>query len=115
MLALGYRVLARNWRFKRLEIDLICEKNDLVVFVEVKTRKSSEKGGAIGAITPAKTNRLLRAAQAWLLSAGAWNRPCRFDVICVTGDPNDYKLERYPNAINLDGAKSRGHAAREYW
>lgn len=114
MLANGYLILAANWRFGRLEIDLICEKNGQIVFVEVKSRKSFAAGGAIGAVTPAKIRNITRAAQAWLAETGSWEKPCRFDVICVTSAMGRYRLERYRDVIKLDRSLDCGDPAWEY-
>lgn len=109
MLANGYTIIDKNWRIGHLELDLICEKGEEVIFVEVKTRSSAKFGGPSGAITPRKTAKLIKAASAWLSLNDAWHRPCRFDVICLTGK-NTYSLEYYYNAINMAGACSGGNA-----
>ena len=115
MLARGYLILAANWRYGHLEIDLICEKKGQIVFVEVKSRSGFAKGGAIGAITPAKIKKLTRAAQAWLSETESWDKPCRFDVICVTADKGRYRLERYRDVIKFDGSLDCGDSPGEYW
>lgn len=96
----GYRFLEKNWRSQHLEIDLIFEDCGEIVFVEVKTRASSNFGGAREAVTEVKKSRLLRAAQAWLLAHDYWDRPCRFDVICLTGKGDGFIAEHYINAFD---------------
>lgn len=83
----GYDVLARNWRCRHGEIDMIVGAADLVVFVEVKTRTGYGFGGPWHAVPPSKQARIRRLAAAWLAERdGPW-RPVRFDVVCVMLEP----------------------------
>ena len=81
---LGYNILERNWRVKAGEIDIIAEKDTVVLFVEVKYRKSGAQGGGIAAITPHKLRHMERAARLWMQRHGV--RDARLSVIEVTGD-----------------------------
>lgn len=96
----GYSILDRNWRQGRLEVDLICEFSDLIVFVEVKTRRNVCYGGGSGAVNADKRARILAAAQCWLLQNGRWQRPCRFDIVCLYGRGEYFRLEHYQNAFS---------------
>lgn len=96
----GYKILARNWRKGRLEIDLICRHGDQIIFVEVKTRHGNGYGGAIGSLDRHKQDRLIRAAEIWLLQNGLWQTPCQFDVICIYASGQYYRMEHYPNAFS---------------
>jgi putative endonuclease len=80
----GWRVLARNWRCRYGELDVIAvEPGGVVVFVEVKTRTSEQFGGVAQAVTPDKVRRLRRLAGLWLASQnGSWSQ-VRIDVIGV--------------------------------
>jgi putative endonuclease len=62
---IGYSVLARNWRCRHGEIDLIVGRGDHIVAVEVKTRSNERFGHPFEAITPAKRVRMYRLAQLW--------------------------------------------------
>lgn len=95
----GYEIISRNWRFGHLEIDIICQDQRNIVFVEVKTRRNASYGGAIGAITLRKIKNLSRAAQVWLTRHHAWMRPCRFDIVCVTGTPANHSINHYEDAF----------------
>jgi len=55
----GYRILARNWRTSAGEIDIIAQQNDVIVFVEVKTRTSDLYGTPQDAITQNKRRRII--------------------------------------------------------
>src|SRR5262245_54109214 len=60
--ALGYRILARNYRCRYGEIDLIADDHGVIVFVEVKTRSPSSYGTPRDAVTPAKRRKMARTA-----------------------------------------------------
>lgn len=83
----GLRILARNFRCKGGEIDLIAEHAQIVVFVEVRLRSHVDFGGAAASITPAKQRRVILAARHWLQTAGRpySRRPCRFDALLLDG------------------------------
>lgn len=83
--SLGLRVLARNWRCRYGELDVIAADvaAHVVVFVEVKTRTSDRFGGVAQAVTPEKVRRLRRLAGLWLAGRhGKW-AAVRIDVIGV--------------------------------
>jgi putative endonuclease len=88
----GFEVVARNWRTKTGEIDLVARSNRLVVLCEVKTRSSDRFGAPIEAITPLKVRRMRRLAAEWLaearrsgdLGGGATGVDLRFDIASVT-------------------------------
>jgi putative endonuclease len=81
--ARGYEVVARNWRSRSGELDLVVAKGDLLVFCEVKARTSSTFGSPFEAVTPAKQARLRRLASEWLAATGARRNDVRFDVAAV--------------------------------
>jgi putative endonuclease len=81
--AKGLRVLERNVVLGRLELDLICEDADTLVFVEVKTRAEGSLATPADGLTAQKCARLLRAAQSYLSRYDLWHRPCRFDLVSV--------------------------------
>lgn len=61
----GYKVLERNWRRPRCEIDIVAEKAGVIYFVEVKYRRNDEQGGGLEAITPTKLKRMRYGAAMW--------------------------------------------------
>ena len=81
--AKGLRVLARNLRLDRLELDLVCEDGETLVFVEIKTRAEGSLATPAEGLTPQKRSRLLRAAKLYLSRNDCWERPCRFDLVSV--------------------------------
>lgn len=82
----GFRILKNRYitgrNTNRAEIDIIAKRGNLIVFIEVKKRKSIEH--AFGAISPAQTARLRRAAETFIAQR-RWNGGARFDVITVCG------------------------------
>ena len=81
----GMRILARNWRCRYGEIDLIAHETatDTVVFVEVKSRTGDGFGGLAEAVTPQKVRRIRRLAGLWLREQESWWAGVRIDVIGV--------------------------------
>lgn len=80
----GLTILERNYQCRYGEIDLIARDGDALVFVEVRMRKNSAFGGAAASITPAKRDKLLRAARHYL--SGCARMPvCRFDALLIDG------------------------------
>lgn len=79
----GFTILARNVRTAFGEIDLVAEDDGVVVFVEVKARRSTS---GLEAVDARKQRRLARLALAFLASAGWLDRPARFDVVAVARD-----------------------------
>ena len=78
----GYAVVAMNWACRLGEIDVIAQKGDTLVFVEVKTRKNADFAQAREFVTPAKQRRILAAASLYLQEHPTQAQP-RFDVIEV--------------------------------
>ena len=84
MVARGLVIVARNFRTRRGEIDLIARDGTTLVFVEVRMRRSAAFGGAAASITAAKRSRLIAAAGAYL--ARLPREPaCRFDAVLIDG------------------------------
>ena len=79
----GYAIVARGFRTRLGEIDIVARQGRLVVFVEVKTRRGEGFGRPSEAVTPAKQRRLARVAQMFLVRSGWSEAPCRFDVVEV--------------------------------
>jgi putative endonuclease len=82
----GYQVVDRNWRRREGELDLVVERGRVVVFCEVKTRRSDRFGAPVEAITREKRQRLRVLAAKWLDERHAVVRELRFDVASVMPD-----------------------------
>ena len=79
----GYEILHRNYRCRGGELDIVCHKNGILVFCEVKTRTSTAFGRPEEAVTIEKRRRLRRLALEYLQREGRRARSLRFDVISV--------------------------------
>lgn len=98
--ARGLRVVARQVRFREGELDLVCRAGETLVFVEVRLRSDARYGSGAASVTAAKQQRVVRAAQHYLLGHFGSRLPaCRFDVVSVGADGT---IEWIPNAFALD-------------
>ncbi len=98
----GYRILARNYRTKLGEIDIIAREGEVLVFVEVKARAA---GGLYGnpkyAVNHAKQRRLSRAALHYLKETGRLGCRARFDVVSILSGEGGVRWEIVRNAFEL--------------
>ena len=82
----GLTLLARNYRCRRGEIDLVMRDTETLVFVEVRRRASRAFGGGLESVDARKRARLVAAAEHYLMMKRVGDeRPCRFDVVAVDG------------------------------
>ncbi len=79
----GYRVLERNYRRLRCEIDIVANQGETLVFAEVKARSGDRYGLGREAVTHTKQGNLVRAAQAYILENSRHGCNARFDVLEV--------------------------------
>ncbi len=97
----GYRIKFKNWRCRWGEIDLIAVSPDgTLVFVEVKSKYSDLFGRPEEWVTPAKSRKLIRSAQEFLLENQVDDQPMRFDVIAV--DLREKRISHIINALTLE-------------
>ncbi|MAU00971.1 MAG: YraN family protein [Anaerolineaceae bacterium] len=97
----GYRIVARNWRCQKGEIDLIVQAGDgLLAFVEVKTRRGRSMGLPEEALTPHKSRKLIQLAQIYL-GEHDLDVDWRIDLVAVELDKSGKLLrcEHIPNAV----------------
>jgi putative endonuclease len=87
--ARGYTIVARNWRVRGGEIDVIARRDNVLVFCEVKTRRSTAFGSPAEAVTARKQERLRGLAMQWLRAENARAKMLRFDVASVRPDGRD--------------------------
>ena len=96
----GYEIKKRNFHFgKNGEIDIVAEKNDELVFVEVKFRTTNSYGDPIESITPRKAQTLRKVAEGYLYVNKIYDKSCRIDVIIVDFRDKDPKIEHIENAV----------------
>jgi putative endonuclease len=95
----GYRVVARNWRCRLGELDLVLARDDTLVVCEVKTRRGSAFGGGFEAVTGRKRAKVRSVAEAFLQSSRARPRAVRFDVASVSLGPRGAEVELFEDAF----------------
>lgn len=99
----GYRIIDRNFVCKLGEIDIIASHNGDVVFVEVRSRHSTEALNPVYSVNRQKQNRIIRSAQLYLQSRFPRTPTARFDVVLVTlGEPPGVEIIR--DAFSADGS-----------
>ena len=99
----GMRVVERNWRDGRGELDIVALDGETLVICEVKTRLSVAQGTPEEAISATKRRRLVRLAGSYVTSQGLEPCPTRFDVIAVRVIADDRALLRhYPAAFEVE-------------
>lgn len=95
----GYRIVARNFRCRQGEIDVIAARGRTLVFCEVKTRSTDFFGDPSEAVTPVKQARLHRLAAVWLSQNPAPGMGLRFDVVSVIADRGGARVTRLEDAF----------------
>ena len=91
----GCTVVARNFRCRGGEIDLVCHDGKSLLFVEVRLRRNAHYGGAGASITAAKQRRIILAARHYLAAHASADADCRFDCVLLGGnDANAIEWER---------------------
>jgi putative endonuclease len=99
----GYAILARRYRSRRGEIDIVACEGRTVVFVEVKTRNGSEFGNGADAVTWSKRRRIAAIAAEFLARHRLLDRPCRFDVVSIGLAQDGPAIEVYTSAFDAGG------------
>lgn len=95
----GYRILERNFRFDRGEIDIVADDRGTLVFVEVKTRHSKSFGEPEDAVTPKKRLQLRKVAKGYLYAQHIESKQCRFDVVAIEYQGGDVTIRHIENAF----------------
>lgn len=100
LLSLHYKILERNYRYKRNEVDIICLDRNLLVFVEVKTRTSKAYGNPEDFLSKAQMKRIAQTAQ-FYLEENSFDNELRFDIIAIS---KNNELEHIKDAFfPIDG------------
>ncbi|RPH81413.1 MAG: YraN family protein [Nitrospiraceae bacterium] len=100
----GYRIVGRNLRSPVGELDLVAEDGQVLVFIEVKARRTDAFGGAIHAVHHRKQEKLIQLAAQYLARHHIKGRLCRFDVVLLQGaDDVAPQIEHIQNAFEISG------------
>jgi len=102
LLGHGLRLIARNYRCKLGEIDLVMLDGNTLVLVEVRYRTSNDYGGAAASVTWEKQRKLVKTAEHLLLKRSELRRrPARFDVVAITMAASEPRIEWIKSAFTL--------------
>jgi putative endonuclease len=94
----GYKILHRNWKSGRIEVDIIAENKDFIVFAEVKTRNSDYQLHPRHAVTSEKQKSIIFAAQSYL-ERYKIDKDSRFDIISIISDGKSIQIEHIEDAF----------------
>jgi putative endonuclease len=94
----GYKILFRNWKWGKHEVDIIAEKDDIVAFVEVKTRSGDFLGGVPASVPNEKQKSIIYAADGYLKKFNV-DKEGRFDVLTIIMSGETQKIDHIENAF----------------
>ncbi|MCG2610251.1 YraN family protein [Flavobacterium sp. SM15] len=94
----GYDILERNWVFQKAEIDIIAQKNEALIIVEVKTRSNLEFGNPQDFVNPKKIKLLVKAVNEYV-TLNDLDCNTRFDIIAIKKDATKYEIEHLQDAF----------------
>lgn len=94
----GFKILFRNWKWGKNEIDIIAENQDFIIFVEVKTRNDDFQMHPLTAVTKEKQKSIIRAANGYLQKFKI-DKEGRFDIITVIQSVDSYKIDHIEGAF----------------
>lgn len=96
----GLKLVSRNYRCVRGEIDIIMEHDNSIVFIEVRFRKDSRYGTGAETVTRTKQAKLITTAMHYLQNNPRYsNRPSRFDVVSITGQSSEPQIDWITDAF----------------
>lgn len=95
----GWQILDRNVRYREGELDIVCAKDGVLAFVEVKTRRSERAGTGAEAVTPAKQARIRRLAMRYLSERHPRVAAVRFDVLELKQTADRYRIRHLEGAF----------------
>ena len=97
----GYKIIEQNYRSRLGEIDIIARDKKTLVFVEVKSRRSVRYGSPKWAVTARKQRKISMAALHYLKSTRQTGIKARFDVVAITANRDEPRIEIIKNAFEL--------------
>jgi putative endonuclease len=97
----GYKIIARNYKIKLGEIDIIAEDKGTLCFVEVKTRSSDKFGLPVEAVKKAKQQQISRVALMYLKDKSLFDKKSRFDVVSIINSAETQKIDLIKDAFEL--------------
>lgn len=95
----GFSIIKTNYRTPDGEIDIIAQDGDILVFVEVKLRRSLSFGGPEAAVNPEKQKKIRRIARQFISHYQLFDRDCRFDIVALLYEGKAVQVKYIPNAF----------------
>jgi putative endonuclease len=95
----GYKILFRNWKWGKHEIDLIAENKDFIVFAEVKARSADFQMHPLSAVSNEKQKSIIYAADGYLQKFNINNKEGRFDVIVIIKKGESFEIDHIEGAF----------------
>lgn len=94
----GYTILECNWRYKKAEVDIISQKNNVLAVIEVKTRSNNYFGNPQDFVNPKKIQLLVEAINEYVTSKDL-DVEVRFDIIAILKNKNDFNIDHLEDAF----------------
>ena len=98
LLEKGYSVVEKNWRYLKAEIDLIAQKDNVIVFLEVKTRSSNKYGDPESFVSDKQQKMIINAANEYIIKNNI-EREARFDIISIIISNNTEEIRHIEDAF----------------
>jgi putative endonuclease len=95
-----YKIIERNWRFQKAEVDIIAQKENILAIIEVKTRTSSDYGNPQDFVNPKKIKLIVNAINEYVITNNL-DVSVRFDIIGILQQGNETKLEHLEDAFYI--------------
>ena len=94
----GYKIVERNWRFQKAEIDIIATKEKMLISVEVKTRSNNDYGNPQDFVNSKKIKLMVLAMNEYILKRNL-DIELRFDIIAITKNKSSFNVEHFQDAF----------------
>ena len=98
LIAKGYTIVERNYRFQKAEVDIIAQLKDTLAIVEVKTRSTTDFGNPQDFVKPKQIQRLVKAIDEYV-TANKLNVEVRFDIIAIVKKGSGFNIEHLEDAF----------------
>lgn len=108
----GYTILHTNWRYSHKEVDIIAREDDMLVFIEVKTRRKQDSLYPQELFTKAKQRHYIECAYVYREQFSMVEYSIRFDIICIHATQGTMNIEHWRNVIDVRAIMDSGYS---YW
>ena len=96
----GYAIVARRYRVRGGELDIVARDGPTLVFIEVKARRARRFGEAVEAVTALKRRRIVQLAMHYMMRNHLADCPCRFDVVSIDFETGRPVIDVFQNAFD---------------